>query len=73
MEEEKKELQVENLEAATGGQKTAGIVSQMRIVCPQCGKFSATLTEYIGMIGNTPIHFNTTQCDNCGFYEQKPI
>ena len=70
MEEEKKELQSENLEEAAGGYGTGP--QPMRVVCPKCGKFCAVLTFYSGWVGNTLVKFQTVRCDNkdCNYFEQ---
>ena len=74
VEEEKKELQIENLEKATGGAGADPVPSPMQCVCPKCGKFTAVITFYSGWMGNVFIQFQTIKCDNkdCNYFEQKP-
>ena len=59
MEEEKKELQPENLEQAAGGVPP---IIKMRGPCPKCGKNTANYTI-------NP-NYKTIQCDSCGYYEE---
>ena len=59
MEEEKKELQAENLEEAAGG---VGPTIKMPGPCPKCGSNNAT---YI-----INPKYKTIKCDACGHYEE---
>jgi len=59
MEEEKKELQPENLEDVAGGW---GPTIQTTGPCPKCGSNIATYTI-------NP-NYKTIKCDKCGHYEQ---
>ena len=74
MEEEKKELQAEDMEKATGGAGAGPVPSPMRCVCPKCGKFTAVITFYSGWMGDVLIQSHTIRCDNkdCNYFEQKP-
>ena len=59
MEEEKKELQAENLEDVAGG---VGPTIQTTGPCPKCGSNLAIYTI-------NP-HYKTIKCNACGHYEQ---
>ena len=74
MEEEKKELQVENLEQAAGGAGEIPTPASAQCVCPKCGKFTAVITYYGGWMGDVLIKFQTIQCKDpkCNFFEQTP-